>query len=261
MFTGLIISDIIQHGSTELFDNYLTKVGVVMKLTYDFHIHTGLSPCGNNDMTPNNIVNMAMLNELDVIAITDHNSCENVESIIEVAKDTNLIIIPGMEIETREEIHIVCLFETLKDAYIVQKEVYANLPKMKNKTKIFGEQLLFDKEDEIIGNVDRLLSFATSLSIDDVFDLTMVNNGVAIPAHIDRPSYSVISNLGMIPENINFKTLEISQYADYDEYETKYYNYKLIQSSDAHDLGYIGICNRQIEVKNKSIQAIISSLR
>lgn len=244
-----------------ILDNYLTNNGVAMKLTYDLHIHTALSPCSSNDMTPNNIVNMSILNELDAIAITDHNTCENVQSVMKVAKDTNLIVVPGLEIETKEEIHIICLFESLDDVYKVQKEIYASLPKRKNKTKIFGEQLLFDEEDEIIGSVDRLLTFATNLSIDEVFNITIKNNGVAIPAHIDRPSYSVISNLGMIPNNINFKTLEISQYADYEEYVNKYNSYKLVQSSDAHDLGYIGICKRKIEVKEKSIQAIISSLR
>lgn len=231
-----------------------------MKLTYDFHIHTGLSPCGSEDMTPNNIVNMSILNQLDVIAITDHNSCENIESVMKVAKDTDLIVIPGIELETREEIHIICLFDCLDNVYKVQKEIYDNLPKIKNKEKIFGRQLLYDAEDEIIGTNDKLLSFATELSIDYVFKLVKSNNGVAIPAHIDRPSYSIISNLGIIPDNLNISTVEISQYADYNEYLKKYNNYKIIQCSDAHDLGYVGICNRQLEVTEKTIQAIISSL-
>lgn len=231
-----------------------------MRIKYDFHIHTALSPCGDNSMTPNNIVNMALINELDVIAITDHNSCENIEAVMEVAKDVGILVIPGMEIETREEIHVVCLFPNLEQALKMQKIVYEKLPNIKNNNKYFGEQILFNYEDEIIGRVDRLLIGATKLSINDLFELVKIHKGAFIPAHIDRPSYSIISNLGMIPANMELSSLEVSRHVNYEDYKMKYLNYLILQSSDAHDLGYIGICNSEIDVNEKSIKSILDKI-
>lgn len=219
-----------------------------MKLVYDFHIHSALSPCALEEMTPNNIVNMALISGLDVIAITDHNSAKNIQSIIEVAENGPLIVIPGMEVESREEIHILCLFPNLSDVLHMQELVYANLTMLKNKPKVLGNQLLFDEEDEIIGTEDQLLSFATKLSFESIIKKTNEFGGIAIPAHIDRPSYSVISNLGMIPDNNLLTCVEISQYADFRSYAEKYNRYRLLQSSDSHELGYIGVCKRTLEI-------------
>lgn len=232
-----------------------------MKLKYDLHIHTALSPCADEDNTPNNILNMSLINELDIIAITDHNTCENVWAVIEVAKDKDIIVIPGMEIETKEEIHAVCLFSDLNDVYNVQEIIFKNLPNLANREEIFGKQTLLNGKDESIGQLDRLLMFATNLSIDDLVYQVSEHNGIVIPAHIDRPSYSVISNLGMIPTNLKLSTLEISRFAKYDEYARQYETYQIIQNSDAHELGYIGICNQSIEVKEKSIEAIMEKLK
>ncbi len=232
-----------------------------MKLTYDFHIHTALSPCGELSMTPNNIVNMALLNDLDVIAITDHNTCENVKAVLEVAQGTNLLVLPGIEVESREEIHIICLFSSLEAANQMQEAVYASLPIRKNPAKIFGEQLLFDHQDEVVGKLDQLLSFATGLSIDEIQKLVLEYDGVFIPAHIDRPSYSILSNLGMIPSNMHLSLLEISRFADYMAYAQKYEDYLMLQSSDAHELGFIGICKGQIEVKERSVSSVMETLK
>lgn len=231
-----------------------------MKFKYDLHIHTALSPCGADDMTPNNVVNMALINDLDIIAITDHNTCGNVEAVMKVARGMDLMVIPGIEVETREEIHVVCLFSEIHDVYNVQDVVFAHLPRRRNNTKIFGKQLLLNEEDDIIGEEARLLSFATDLSIDDLFNIVERHNGVMIPAHIDRPSYSVISNLGMIPENLKITTLEISRHSSLEEYAKKYPSYRLLQSSDAHDLGYIGIANQYLELDDISGDTVIKSL-
>ncbi|MBC7960686.1 MAG: PHP domain-containing protein [Vallitaleaceae bacterium] len=231
-----------------------------MKLTYDFHIHTALSPCGENSMTPNNIVHMALLCGLDVIAITDHNTCENVGAVLEVAKDTELLVLPGIEVETREEIHVICLFSSLETVLELQNVIYQKLPPLKNKVKIFGEQLVLNAEDEEVGHLERLLTFATDFSIDDLCKWVLERGGAFIPAHIDRPSYSVLSNLGIIPDYLGIRTLEISRHAEYEIYANKYNEYQVVQSSDAHELGYIGICNRQIESKEKSVQSIIDAL-
>ncbi len=219
-----------------------------MKVKYDLHIHTALSPCALEEMTPNNIVNMSLINELDVIAIVDHNSCGNSRPIMELAQDKDLTVIPGMEVETREEIHVVCLFAAFDSVYKMQSLVFEHLPALKNKPKVLGHQLLFDCEDECIGEEEKLLSFATDLTYEEVISKTWELGGIAIPAHIDRPSYSVISNLGILPINEKVKVLEISQYADFEAYKKKYPEYLLTQSSDAHELGFIGICKRYLEI-------------
>lgn len=219
-----------------------------MKVKYDLHIHTALSPCALEEMSPNNIYNMSLINELNVIAITDHNSCGNVEPILELAQGSELVVIPGMEVETKEEIHVVCLFTDISRVYKMQDLVYASLPPMKNKPKVLGHQLLFDIEDEVVGEEDKLLSFATGLSYEEVVEEAWKLGGIAIPAHIDRPSYSVISNLGLLPENDKVNVLEVSQYAEFDNYIEKYGEHLLLQSSDSHELGFIGICKRVLEI-------------
>ena len=220
-----------------------------MKVKYDFHIHTALSSCALDEMTPHNIINMALISDLNAIAITDHNTCKNTQAIMTLARDTSLVVIPGIEVETAEEIHLVCLFPTISNAYKMQQFVYNQLPKLKNKTKIFGHQWLINTEDEIIGEEERLLSFATGIIFEDVIAKAWELSGIAIPAHIDRPSYSVISNLGLLPVNDLLKCLEVSQYGNYIDYISKYKDYRILQSSDSHELGYIGICNRSLDIE------------
>ena len=232
-----------------------------MLIKYDFHIHSACSPCAVEDMTPNNIVNMALLNELDAIAITDHNTCENTQVIMELGRKNSLLVLPAMEVETREEIHVLCFFMQIEDVYNMQKMVYGSLPELNNKEKIFGEQLIFDKEDEQIGKIDKLLAFATSLSLDEVIYYAHQFNGVVVPAHIDRPSYSILSNLGMIPPDLNVSTLGVSRFANYEQYCKQYNQYLILQSSDAHELGHIGICQRELEVEEKSIDCILHKLK
>ncbi len=232
-----------------------------MEISYDLHIHTALSPCGHEDMTPNNIVNMSKLSDLDVIAITDHNSCENVEAVMRVASKSDLIVIPGIEIESREEVHLVCLFPTLDQVQKVQDIIYSHLPNLPNNRKIFGEQILFNDEDDRIGTINRLLSFACDLSLDQVVQLCIEHDGICMPAHIDRPSYSIISNLGMIPVNIDFPTLEISSHNAIEPFIRQYPNHQIIQNSDAHDLGYIGSCNKTLDVPEKTLEAILGKLK
>lgn len=231
-----------------------------MKYAYDFHIHTALSPCGDNDMTPNNIVNMALLKELDIIAITDHNSCENAAAVMKVAEGTDLIVIPGMEVETSEEIHMVCLFPDIVSANHMQEVVYNHLPPLENRVSIFGEQLILNEEDDIVGENKRLLLTATSLSIYDVVKYVRQFNGVAFPAHIDRSSYSVLSNLGWIPEDLDVHTLEVSKNADLEKSKLNYSKYNVIRSSDAHYLPDIFEREQFLDLEFKSISQVIKLL-
>lgn len=205
-----------------------------MKLYYDMHIHSALSPCGDNDMTPNNIVNMSIIKGLDVISVTDHNSCGNVRAVMEVAGD-RILVIPGMEIETSEEVHVVCYFADISDCERMHEEVKKHMPKIKNNEKIYGEQLLMNAEDEIIGKEENLLVTATELNIFEVFELVKKYDGVAVLAHIDRTSFSVLSNLGFIPPELEISAVEITP-KNRTKYENEYKKYKIISNSDAHYL-------------------------
>ena len=229
-----------------------------MKLFYDLHIHSALSPCGDNDMTPNNIVNMSILKGLDVIAVSDHNSIKNLHSIMEVARNTDLLVIPAMEIETAENIHILALFPNLDSAEIAYNEVYKNLPDIDNDKSIFGEQLILDSMDQIICEEPRLLVNSIMLDFDDVVKLIRDVGGVAIPAHIDRSSYSVLSNLGAVPD-MGFKYLELSKNANEDMY--LYLGYKFIRNSDAHYLYDIFEAENSIDCKERTLDSILDIFR
>jgi len=207
-----------------------------MTLAYDFHIHTAASPCGDEAMSPNNIVNMALLKELDIIAITDHNTCANVKAVMDVARSTPLVVIPGLEIETSEEFHMVVLFPSLEQAIEMEKIVSKQLPPIKNRIEIFGNQTIYNHKDEIVGEIDQLLLTATALSVYEVMEVVRKIGGICYPAHIDRTSYSIISNLGFIPPDLAIQNIEVSRYANVRVYEENYPSLRIIQSSDAHYL-------------------------
>jgi hypothetical protein len=232
-----------------------------MKYFIDLHIHTTLSPCADNDMTPNNIVNMAMLKGLDFIAITDHNSARNVEAVIECARGKGIIIVPGMEVESAEEVHMVCLFPNLDAVYNMEELVQVHLPNLKNDVKIFGAQVIYNSRDEIIGYDDRLLVTATSLSIDRIKASVEDLGGIAIPSHVDRQSFSVISNLGFIPPELNFTVVELSKHTNKVAFLANnpfLSRYMMIQNSDAHHLEDISEAEEAIDLVNKSIGDLLN---
>lgn len=223
---------------------------------YDFHIHSLLSPCGDKDMTPNNIVNMAMLSGLDAIAVSDHNSIGNVRSAMEVGKACGVTIIPAMEVETAEEVHILTLYPSIDSAEEAYKEVYKSLPSIKNRPEIFGEQIYMDAEDNIVGYEDKLLISPTSLSINNLFDLVRSVGGIFIPAHVDRHSYSVLTNLGFIPDDLDIRQIEVSKYVEdlpaYLSNRPDLEKYFIFRNSDAHYLQDIAEKNSYLDIKNIS---------
>lgn len=236
-----------------------------MKAAYDLHIHTALSPCADNDMTPNNIVNMSVLKGLEVIAVTDHNSCANVSAVYGCGKNAGLLVIPAMELETSEEIHVVCLFPDVKAAVCFQELVYSRLPVIANREDIFGEQLVMNGNDEIVGKECKLLLNAASISINEAFDI--VNKklcGLAIPAHIDRPSNSILASFGVMPEDLDISCVEISNRSREDVLINKnreIASFRRIYSSDAHHLGNISERINFIEIHDLSTESVISALR
>ncbi len=208
------------------------------KYFYDLHIHSCLSPCGDNDSTPNNIAGMGELNGLNIMALTDHNTAKNCPAFFEVAKKHGIIPVAGMELTTAEEIHFVCLFEELDTALQFDEIVLSRLIPIKNNVDIFGEQLILDKNDEIIGSYDYLLSNATDISLEEAYKIVHSLGGIIFPAHIDRSSYGILSVLGFLPEAPKFSVLEVAQKEKLPEIAQKIglNNEKIIFSSDAHNL-------------------------
>ena len=206
---------------------------------YDLHLHSCLSPCGDNDMTPNNIVGMGVLNRLDIMALTDHNTCKNCPAFYDAAKRNGIIPIAGMELTTSEDIHVVCLFPELESAMEFDSLVENSREKLPNKPSIFGDQIIMDEFDEIIGNVDYVLSFATHLSIEDTFETVRKYGGVAYPAHIDRESNGVIAVLGSFPNDCGFTAAEFRSRDSVIPYSERYPSLRELThviSSDAHYL-------------------------
>lgn len=233
-----------------------------MRISCDLHMHSALSPCAMNDMTPNNMVNMALISELTAIAITDHNSCENAAALIEVARrtDTGFVVIPGMEVHTVEDIHVVTLFPDIDAARAMQEYVYAALPDIKATAKQQAKQLVMDADDEVTGNCDKLLNMATSLTLDRVISLSKECGGTAFPAHIDRKSYSILASLGFIPEHLPISCVEVSMYSEPEPYAEKYPQYRVLTDSDSHELGHIGMVFNNLDVMTVSPHGIIKTL-
>lgn len=234
-----------------------------MKCYYDFHIHTALSPCGDDDMTPNNIVNMAMIKGLDAIAITDHNTAKNVPACLKCAENTGITLIPGMEIETAEEVHLVALFDNLPALMELDRIIEKNMPEIKNRVDIFGEQNILDENDEITGTIENLLVTACELDVESATKVVRSLGGVVIPAHIDKDSYSIVSNLGFVPEYLNYSTIEVKDPNKINELSlnNKMDKFLIIHNSDAHFLWDMHEKEYFIDVDEISVVGILNKLK
>ena len=205
---------------------------------YDLHVHSCLSPCADNDNTPFNIAGMASLCELDIVALTDHNTCKNCPAFFAAADKYGIIPVAGMELTTSEDIHIVCLFDELDSAMKFDEKINSRRILIKNKPHIFGDQLIIGNNDDQIGTDEFLLSNATTVSIEDIITLVNKYGGVCYPAHIDRMSNGIIAILGTIPESLPFKCVEFHSAENIEEYKKKYnlFDKRVTISSDAHCL-------------------------
>ena len=176
---------------------------------YDFHIHSCLSPCADNDMTPNNIAGMAALAGLQIVALTDHNSARNCPAFFAAAKKNGIIPVAGMELTTAEDIHVVCLFEHLEEALSFNDEVDKRRVLIFHRPEIFGDQLIMNENDEIVGREAHLLINATQIPVDAVPDLVRRHHGVCYPAHIDREANGIIAILGTFPRELDVSMAEL----------------------------------------------------
>lgn len=231
---------------------------------YDMHLHSCLSPCGDNDMTPNNIVNMGLISSLDIIALTDHNSCKNCPAAMTVAKKCGITLICGMELCTSEEIHVICLFDTLENAMDFDSYVEKHIPDIKNNEQIFGQQLILDSNDNITAHYDKLLVTATDISVTDVTKLCDDFHGACYPAHIDKSSYSLLSQLGDIPSECGFTSYEISARGDVAHLKEQFNvlnNAPLLLSSDAHYLEDIFPKRAWLELDDKTPESVIYAIK
>jgi PHP family Zn ribbon phosphoesterase len=218
-------------------------MGELYKFFADLHVHTALSPCAGNSATPPGIVASAIENGMQMIAVTDHNSAENVEAVVRCGKVHGLKVIPGMEIASREEVHLVCLLGSVENALELQQIVYAALPDKQNRPDTFGRQLVMDRDGNIQGECMRLLMGAADLSLDDIIREVHRFEGLVIAAHVDRPSFSVIANLGMVPPGAQFDALEISASLTRDDAIARFPSiagFPVITGSDAHSPQEIG---------------------
>ena len=220
----------------------------MITLSYDLHIHSCLSPCGNDDMTPANIVGMAVVNGLDLIAL---------------AREYGICALPGMELTTAEEVHVLCLFSDLKDALAWDEYVYAHLIPVKNNVEIFGKQQIYNENDEICGTIPNLLINAADIGFDQVYELVTSFHGIMIPAHLDKTSTSLLSNLGFIPPDSRFTCAEIQDMTRFHEIKKSnpyLEKCRIICDSDAHYLEHIHLPQYTISVKSKDPKDILSAL-
>lgn len=230
-----------------------------MKCFYDFHVHTGLSPCAEDEMSPWNVVNMAIIKGLNAIAVTDHNSIGNVKPFLEAGKAAGLLVIPGMELQTREEVHLLCLFLSLEDAQVFEDRIDPLRLRIANKPERFGHQYLYNTEDEVVGEYPWSLLTSIDISLDEAVRLVRRRGGVALPCHLDRKANSLLYTLGFLPSEPVFPWVEISRMCkEMPKGLSK--DLKILYNSDAHVLADIAEAEHSLEVDELTISGIFNVL-
>ncbi len=231
-------------------------------MLYDLHIHSCLSPCADDDMTPATIAGIAKLEGADIIAITDHNSAQNLPAAKTACDEYGLKLLPGIEVTTQEEVHVLCYFSSVETALIFSDMLYNSLIAIPYDEKIWGKQLIVDEHDNVKGSVGKLLSGPVELDIYEVKKLCEKHGGVAVPAHVDKDSTSVSSVLGFMPSDLDFDIIEYKDKEKLENLIEKNYLPKgkeLIFSSDAHCISNIA-SNLQNLSENSSLAKLISQL-
>jgi predicted metal-dependent phosphoesterase TrpH len=227
------------------------------KVRADLHVHTCLSPCADDNMQAAIIVLQARKMGLDMIAICDHNSAENVEALMKAGLREGLTVIGGMEITSSEEVHILGLFDSQTELMLLQEMVYENLPG-ENSDEAFGPQYVIDEWDNVIGSNSKLLIGATVLTVEQIVNEIHERGGLAIAPHVDRQRFSLIGQLGFIPKGLKLDALEVSMPSA--SIKEKY-DYPVICSSDAHFPEDIGRNPSCFMVEEASFQEISKALR
>ncbi|MBP1766800.1 MAG: hypothetical protein H6P98_915 [Candidatus Aminicenantes bacterium] len=227
----------------------------------DLHIHTCLSPCADILMSPRSIAAAARRKDLDVVGICDHNSAENAAAVAEAAGRLGIRALPGLEVTSREEVHILALFDELESALSLQEHVYAALPG-ENNEEIFGLQVVASADDEVLGTSGRFLAGATVLSLADVIGAVHDLRGLAVASHVDREGFGIIGQLGFIPADLPLDALEISRRLTFQEGRAAFGRTRpLITGSDAHFLEEIGLAATCFQLEAATVREIGLALR
>ena len=229
----------------------------------DLHIHTCLSPCADLDMSPSTIVKKSLEKGLDLIAVCDHNSAENVGAVLRAGIEQGLHVLPGIEINSSEEVHILALFDSEIQAKIMQDIIYRNL-KGCNRPDIFGDQVVVNEYDEVEGFNDKLLIGSTGLGLDEIVKETHNIGGLSIASHVDRPSYSILSQLGFIPGDLDLDAIEVTYRANdrfFTERRQDIGELAVIKSSDAHFSNDIGTVTTSFYMKSPTVEEIRLAFR
>jgi PHP family Zn ribbon phosphoesterase len=216
------------------------------KVRADLHLHTCLSPCADMQMQATAIVEQAKKVGLDVIAICDHNSADNAAAVVKAGQREALPVIPGIEITSSEEVHILGLFRTEQDLMCVQEVVYENLPG-ENCEEAFGPQTIIDEWDNTVGTNHK----------EKVIEISHQWSGLAIASHVDRERFSLIGQLGFIPEGLSLDALEVSK----PSLSKQVYDFPVVSSSDAHFLDDIGKKYTDFLMEDASVDEIEKALR
>ena len=229
-----------------------------MDVFCDLHIHSCLSPCGDMLMTPNNIVGMAFIKQLDAIAVCDHNACGNLPAIKAVADMMGVLLLPGMELTTREEAHMLAYFPDVESCMAFGSFVHEHLPPIPNRPEFFGRQVIMNEEDEETGEEDTLLISALDLSFEECEQAIHQHGGLCVPAHINRGSNGVLNALGFLPEGCRYDAIEVSDAVPMPPVDLE--GCRLLRSSDAHYLENMLEPTFTLSVREKSVQALFDAI-
>lgn len=233
-----------------------------MRLAFDLHMHSCLSPCGGAENTPADLAAMCALAGLDVVALTDHNTVGNCASFCSAAARHGLLALPGMELTCREEVHVICLFPNLDRAGAFGEYVRRKLPPIPNDEVQFGPQLLMDDGDTVLGEETAFLAGAADIGIYDAAALTASYGGVAYPAHIDRPAFSLLGSLGLWDPAMRFPLAEVTPRCPPElAHRPDLAGVKLIVDCDAHYLHQIPDAHQYMNLPARTPQAVLDWLR
>lgn len=229
---------------------------------YDFHIHSCLSPCGSDESTPADLAGMCALAGYQIVALTDHNTVGNCAAFCRAAEHYGLLALPGMELTTAEEVHVICLFPNLERAMEFGDCVRSHLPPTPNRPDYFGRQLLMDEEDHVLGEESALLIGSTDIPVCEVSGLVSSYGGVAYPAHIDHSSFSLLSNLGLWMPEAGFAVAELSPTCpDGFTQRPDLEGVRFVGGSDAHYLHEIPDPTNRIALAERSAEAVLRWFR
>ena len=230
----------------------------------DLHTHTVLSPCGDLEMSPVNIVKKAKERGIDILGISDHNSTLHAPLVKELAAKEGILVIMGAEVTTKEEVHCLCFFETEDNLAVFQKYLEAHLPHIPKDDNKFGYQLVVNETEEILKEVEWLLISAINQNIDQLEKKVHELNGLFIPAHINKMCDSIISQLGFIPPNLNVDALELTRHISKEAFLIKnaYLEDKtFIKSSDAHCIDLVGDVYTEFLMDEANFKEVKMALR